>query len=74
MRVLRARTGPWVLVGPSPGPWLALPWALVGPPSLESLRPWRALPWALERPLPWALEGSLLWALEGPRALEGPLR
>ena len=35
-RALRARIGPWALVGPplgpprGPGPW-ALPWALVGP-------------------------------------------
>ena len=39
LRALRARTGPWALVGPplgpggpSPGPWWALPWAPVGPP------------------------------------------
>ena len=28
LRAVRARIGPWALVGPSPGP---LPWALVGP-------------------------------------------
>ena len=39
MRALGARTGPLALVGPSPGPWWALPWDLM----------W-FLPWALVGP------------------------
>ena len=68
-RALRARIGPWPLVGPSRGlslgaggslrgPWalVGAPWALVGPCG------YRALPWAL----PWAL-----WGPCGDRALSG---